>query len=152
MSETPASRLKQARISQGFPSAMSAAKYFGWKTSTYSSHENGSAAIKPFWAELYSTAFRVNARWILSGNDETPSNHGKRIPSLARSPTTNIKPVPRPLVNNSIFVGSLPDEANQVGMVELENGQARLLITAVIPAKIAASIIQMVNSALFPID
>ena len=96
--EAAAERLKQARISAGFPSAMGAAKYFQWKTSTYASHENGSAAIRPFWAELYGQAFRVSPRWILSGIDEPsvmPATQ-PRMSSLARSPTTNINPQPAP--------------------------------------------------------
>ena len=95
---TPAERLKHARISAGFTSAMGAAKYFEWKPSTYASHENGGAAIRPFWAELYGQAFRVSPRWILSGEDD-PSvmpSKGTKLASLARSSTTNINPVAPP--------------------------------------------------------
>lgn len=98
--ETAADRLKQARIAAGFTSAMGAAKYFQWKPSTYASHENGSAKIRPFWAELYGTAFRVPPRWIMSGQDEDAEAappKGKMLSSLARSPTTNITPIAAPL-------------------------------------------------------
>lgn len=96
--ETAGERLRQARLAAGFTSAMGAAKYFNWKPSTYASHENGSAAIRPFWAELYGTAFRVPPRWILSGLDEdgVMPPKGTKMASLARSRTTNINPVPPP--------------------------------------------------------
>lgn len=97
--ETAGDRLKKARLAAGFTSAMGAAKYFQWKPSTYASHENGSAQIRPFWAELYGQAFRVPPRWILSGQDESAEvmpPKGTKMSSLARSPTTNIFPIAPP--------------------------------------------------------
>lgn len=107
-SNSAGERLKQARIAAGFTSAMGAAKYFQWKPSTYASHENGSAAIRPFWAELYGQAFRVPPRWILSGEDD-PSvmpPKGTKVASLARSATTNINPVPPPNAAAFTRIGS----------------------------------------------
>lgn len=144
-----ANRLKAARIRAGFPSAMGAAKYFGWKTSTYASHENGSAAIRPFWAALYAKAFGTTPLWIISGVDDGDGNEAVRLASLARSRTTNINPTPRPMFGNSIMAGSIPVEADQVSMALLPGGKtAKLVISKDLPVALAAQIFAMVNEAL----
>jgi transcriptional regulator with XRE-family HTH domain len=64
MSE-PKDRLKEAREKAGFASASAAAKRFGWKISTYLSHENGQTEeIPPKTARKYAKAFKVSAAWL----------------------------------------------------------------------------------------
>lgn len=64
---SPASRLRESRISAGFKSATAAAEHFGWKTPTYISHENGARGFRPVDAEKYARAFDVDAGWLVTG-------------------------------------------------------------------------------------
>lgn len=60
-------RLRQAREKAGFPSARAAAIRFGWKESTYASHENGQTPVPAREAPKYAKAFKVSPGWILTG-------------------------------------------------------------------------------------
>jgi hypothetical protein len=60
-------RLKDARVRAGFTSARKAAIRFGWKESTYASHENGQTAVPVEAAREYARAFKTSAAWILTG-------------------------------------------------------------------------------------
>lgn len=65
--ETMGSRLRQARIRAGLPSARQAAERHGWTISTYSAHENGQNDFDEVAARNYGRAFRVSAGWLLTG-------------------------------------------------------------------------------------
>lgn len=68
--ETMGTRLRRAREKARFPSAMAAAKRFGWPPSTYAAHENGQNGFPVEAAERYGRAFKVSAGWLLSGEGE----------------------------------------------------------------------------------
>jgi hypothetical protein len=76
MRESPpkdaAGRLRQARTQAGFNSARSAAIRFGWKPSTYGSHENGQTPVPQDAATIYAKAFKTSVAWLLTG--EKPGN------------------------------------------------------------------------------
>lgn len=63
----PFERLQEARAKAGYDSPTDAAKAYGWRQSTYISHENGTRGLKPAVADRYARAFRVPAEWILFG-------------------------------------------------------------------------------------
>lgn len=72
-------RLSAARVAKGFSSAGQAAAFFGWKHSTYGSHENGQNRLTEASAQRYGKAFGVSPQWLLDGsapsglaNDEDP--------------------------------------------------------------------------------
>ena len=59
-------RLRQARKNAGFKSASAAAKRYGWKGSTYASHENGQTPVPREAAEAYAKKFKVDLAWLLA--------------------------------------------------------------------------------------
>ena len=63
----PFERLRLVREEAGYPDVVSAAKRFGWKKSTYTSHENGTRGIRPPVAADYARAFKVSFEWLLLG-------------------------------------------------------------------------------------
>lgn len=88
MTNDRADRLKLARERAGFETAADAARRFGWRTSTYAGHENGSRGIKPGVGEDYARAFRVPVGWLMYGTgspdgDETESNVEAVVPAAA---------------------------------------------------------------------
>ena len=62
-------RLKDARLKAGFRSAAEAAERFGWVSSTYSSHENGTRGVKPDDVKKYALAFRSDPCYLLFGTE-----------------------------------------------------------------------------------
>ncbi|MEL6088696.1 helix-turn-helix domain-containing protein [Bartonella schoenbuchensis] len=66
------SRLMKARLARGFRSAKEAAKYFGWKYSSYIQHEQGLRGISRSSAK-YAKAFRISEGWLLTGEGHGPS-------------------------------------------------------------------------------
>jgi hypothetical protein len=62
-----AGRLRLERKRSGFKSARSAAIRFGWKPSTYGSHENGQTPVPQDSAAEYAKAFRTSVAWLLTG-------------------------------------------------------------------------------------
>jgi phage repressor protein C with HTH and peptisase S24 domain len=69
-------RLRAARVAAGFKSASQAAERFGWKRSTYASHENGQTPTPPIEAlEDYARAFRVPMAHLVDGSQ--PANGRK---------------------------------------------------------------------------
>lgn len=64
-------RLRTARIAAGYPTALSASDYFGWKSSTYRAHENGQNPIQLKQARTYARAYRVSVAWLLFGGKRT---------------------------------------------------------------------------------
>lgn len=63
-------RLQGARERAGYSSATAAADAFGWASSTYLGHENGSRGLRSSTARTYALAFRVKPEWLLYGRDE----------------------------------------------------------------------------------
>lgn len=63
-------RLRQAREAAGFESMKAAADRFGWKLSTYRSHENGQTTVPKEAAEAYGPAFGRSPAWILTGEGD----------------------------------------------------------------------------------
>lgn len=60
-------RLRMARSKAGFKTAADAIKRFGWKETTYRSHENGQTPVPTEEAALYGRAYKVSPAWILTG-------------------------------------------------------------------------------------
>lgn len=71
-------RLRHAREMAGFDSAMSAAKRFNWKPSTYASHENGQSKVPQEAAVTYAKKFGTTPGWILTGEGKPPKNKSGR--------------------------------------------------------------------------
>lgn len=69
--ETPADRLRHARIEAGFQKASDAIKRFGWTEQTYYSHENGRRSFHDDAPE-YAWAFKVSLEWLLTGKGAKP--------------------------------------------------------------------------------
>lgn len=67
MTETPADRLKHARIAAGYTSASDAAEALGVALATYTQHENGRRGIPRDRAPLYARRFKVAEEWLLYG-------------------------------------------------------------------------------------
>ncbi len=57
--ETPADRLRKARIARGFRSPTEAARHFGWSEVTYRAHESGTRGLRIETAKRYAKAFRI---------------------------------------------------------------------------------------------
>lgn len=71
-----AERLRQARLSAGYPAAKAAANAFGWNHNTYSSNENGNAPFSYAKAKVYAEAFGVRADWLYDGSGPTETDVG----------------------------------------------------------------------------
>lgn len=67
----PFERLQQARKKAGFIGPTEAAEAYGWRTVTYTSHENGTRGLRPEVAQRYAKAFRVPAEWLLYGRNSS---------------------------------------------------------------------------------
>lgn len=70
--DSPADLLRKARIAHGFKSAAAAARKHGWKSPTYTSHENGNRPISRKAAKLYAAAYNISERALMGirGHDE----------------------------------------------------------------------------------
>jgi len=77
----PATRLKKARISAGYETALDAAKALGVNPFTYAQHENGTRGIPKNKAPIYARRFRVDVQWLLYGGK--PDLASLNIPSEA---------------------------------------------------------------------
>jgi hypothetical protein len=62
-----AARLRRAREAAGYRRPVDAVEAFGWKRSSYFSHENGTRGISRDRLEVYSSAFRVRGEWLAYG-------------------------------------------------------------------------------------
>lgn len=65
--ETPAERLRTARLRAGYETAKGAALAMGATVSTYIQHENGSRGYPAKTAARYAKFFRVGPEWLLYG-------------------------------------------------------------------------------------
>lgn len=63
--DSPADRLRRARIARGYATASDAARAFGWPVPTYTHHENGTRRLSPAAAERYGKAYGVSAAYLL---------------------------------------------------------------------------------------
>lgn len=66
-------RLREARMAKGYPSAAAAAQAFGWTTSTYTSHENGTRGFGVDEAKRYGRALGKNPGWLLALDKVQPA-------------------------------------------------------------------------------
>lgn len=65
MPESPADKLRRARIARGFATAAQAARAHGWSVVTYTSHENGTRGLRPDAAARYAKAFGLSPSDLL---------------------------------------------------------------------------------------
>lgn len=79
-------RLKEARENAGFSTARSACERFGWKESTYGTHESGHRGFIRH-ASKYAVAYKVNVEWLLTGRCQKNTT----VQGLKSLPTPNPK-------------------------------------------------------------
>src|SRR5690242_15225129 len=65
--DSPAKRLKAARVDARFETATDAARAMGISPPTYLGHENGTTGIRRDAAIRYARFFRVSLEWLLTG-------------------------------------------------------------------------------------
>jgi hypothetical protein len=65
--DTPADRLKAARLARGYRTAKAAAEAMNSKVATYTQHETPGRIIPEKKARLYADFFRTTPEWILYG-------------------------------------------------------------------------------------
>lgn len=73
--DTPADRLRRARIARGFETAADAARAFGWPKPTYTSHENGTRGLSRQAAARYARAFGMSTAGLLGLGAEVGVSH-----------------------------------------------------------------------------
>lgn len=75
-----ADRLRQARIDAGYSSASEAARAFGFKIPTLTSHENDTRDFDDKTARQYARAFRVSVEWLVFGRgDRSPPQQARLV-------------------------------------------------------------------------
>lgn len=84
--ETPADRLRKARLDAGYATAIEASSAFGYNRNSYASSENGNRGVTAAKAALYAAAFGVRADWILYGPDAGNSDIGSPNTGSAATP------------------------------------------------------------------
>jgi phage repressor protein C with HTH and peptisase S24 domain len=67
--DSPAGRLRAARIAAKYETARAAAEAMGIREQTYNNHENGTAGLARS-GERYARFFRVSLEWLLTGRGE----------------------------------------------------------------------------------
>lgn len=67
--ETPADRLRKARIDAGYENAREAADALGVNYTTYGQHENGTRNIPARSAQTYARKFKVSLDYLLTGKN-----------------------------------------------------------------------------------
>lgn len=75
--ETPAGRLRQARINAKLASASEAARRIGAKVATYTAHENGGRDFGREEALFYAKHFKVDPAWLMFGAQPNASTTGQ---------------------------------------------------------------------------
>jgi len=78
--ESPADRLKAARLAAGYPAASHAAHALGVPLATYQQHENGIRGYPARRAAIYAARFRVKPEWLLYGAGDGPKGHRQTPP------------------------------------------------------------------------
>jgi DNA-binding XRE family transcriptional regulator len=77
-SDSPAARLREARIDAKFETARAAAEAMGVKEQTYNNHENGGAGLSRS-GERYARFYRVSLDWLLTGRGEKRPSHFQAV-------------------------------------------------------------------------
>lgn len=72
--ETMGDRLRWARKRAGYAKPMDAIRAFGFTKSTYIQHENGTRGFPSRAAQRYSTVYRVDLEWLLTGKGKPESS------------------------------------------------------------------------------
>lgn len=106
--DSPADRLRRARVAAGFETAAAAATALGVAVATYGQHENGLRGIPATKAEKYARRFRVAPEWLLYGRGEDP---------LSPSPAEADRRRTQEHIGNT---PDLPDPPKQIDYVEVE--------------------------------
>ncbi|THK33989.1 S24 family peptidase [Ensifer sp. MPMI2T] len=81
--ETPASRLREARMKANFASASAAARRIGAKVATYTAHENGGRDFGREEALFYAKHFKVDPAWLMFGTQPASAANGPEHPEGA---------------------------------------------------------------------
>ena len=68
--DSPADRLKKARIDAGYATATDAARAMGMKPPTYLGHENGTTGLRRTAAIRYAKFYGLSLDWLLTGAGE----------------------------------------------------------------------------------
>jgi len=68
--DSPADRLKKARIDAGYATATDAARAMGMKPPTYLGHENGTTGLRRGAAISYAKFYGLSLDWLLTGTGE----------------------------------------------------------------------------------
>lgn len=89
--ETPADRLKKARLDAGYGNAREAADALGANYTTYGQHENGTRGIPAKAAEQYAKKFKVSLDWLLAGKTSGAGDNLTML--LKKSPKLGLVPV-----------------------------------------------------------
>lgn len=74
MDETPADRLRQARIARGYRTAKQFSDTHGLAQSTYSVHESGGRKLTRDTALRYADILKISVEWLLTGKGEGPEH------------------------------------------------------------------------------
>ena len=72
--DSPAARLRIARLRAGYETGKDAAEALGFPVSTYLSHENGSRGISAKRAVTYARKYKVREQWLLYGVGAGPGS------------------------------------------------------------------------------
>ena len=99
--DTPAERLKRARLKAGFRTATDAARAHGWVISTYLGHENGDRVPSRNCAKRYANAFHTTWDWLLEGS-KSESLELVDIQTIGRIETGTKLELTRDLLPNQI--------------------------------------------------
>lgn len=70
--DTPADRLRHARVRAGYNTGKEAAEALGFPVSTYLGHENGSRGFPAKKAAIYARRYKVTEEWLLYGKGDAP--------------------------------------------------------------------------------
>lgn len=119
----PWQRLRELRKRAGYEDAVDAAKAYGWKTSTYISHENGTRGLRPSVAQRYARAMKGKADWLLYGEERPSKPAGRhdadavvRVPLIALISAGTLSDVTLDGADETIPVAGLPANGNYLAM------------------------------------
>jgi phage repressor protein C with HTH and peptisase S24 domain len=120
----PWQRLQQLREKAGYETPTDAATAFGWKRSTYISHENGTRGIRRAVAGRYEKAFRGKPGTLLYGEERTElprSPKGApemviRVPLIALISAGSLADISLDDAPETIPVAGLPPNGNYLAM------------------------------------
>jgi SOS-response transcriptional repressor LexA len=124
-----AARLRQAREDAKFKDAQEAADHFGWKYTTYRSHESQGKGGRAFtdFAEIYASAFGTSAAWLLFGDQEAAPGNDIRVPNrvvplmsmAAYDELIEVYEGKKPNSNRRISIGSMMGLSSRAYAIEV---------------------------------